>query len=370
MTPPFYALAVWPADIAVSTGLATDADARVLGNDGKPIPGLYACGNDMASVMAGSYPGPGTTLGPAIVFAYRAAMHAKSRYSVLASASIRSISSFEGKISWGVSRAKLHSLPAVVEALAAPPLSAFPKKAPKSLSRRSIRSVVRRPQSQRAGAARIPAATPISSNAIFASMRRSKPPSPKPSERFGGLHVLHNNAGGSSPEDGPVTDVSEDEFWRVIKLDLYGTFLCSKLGIPHMIKSGGGSIINMSSIVALRALPGRDCYTAAKGAVAALTRSMAVEYAPDKIRVNAIAPGVVLTERVKKLLEGRRTSRSWPRPICTGSACRSTWPTWLSTWLPTRRRSPLVRSCRSTVARRSDDRPRLPILGSVCRGIS
>jgi succinate dehydrogenase/fumarate reductase flavoprotein subunit len=66
-TSPFYALAVWPADIAVSTGLATDADA----------PGLYACGNDMASVMGGSYPGPGTTLGPAIVFAYRAAMHAK-----------------------------------------------------------------------------------------------------------------------------------------------------------------------------------------------------------------------------------------------------------------------------------------------------
>jgi succinate dehydrogenase/fumarate reductase flavoprotein subunit len=75
--PPFYALAVWPADIAVSTGLATDADARVLGNDGKAIPGLYACGNDMASVMGGSYPGPGTTLGPAIVFAYRAVMHAK-----------------------------------------------------------------------------------------------------------------------------------------------------------------------------------------------------------------------------------------------------------------------------------------------------
>src|SRR6478752_1106319 len=77
-TAPFYALAVWPADIAVSTGLATDADARVLDIDGKPIRGLYACGNDMASVMAGSYPGPGTTLGPAIVFAYRAAMHAKS----------------------------------------------------------------------------------------------------------------------------------------------------------------------------------------------------------------------------------------------------------------------------------------------------
>jgi succinate dehydrogenase/fumarate reductase flavoprotein subunit len=76
-TAPFYALAVWPADIAVSTGLSTDRDARVLGTDGKPIPGLYACGNDMASVMVGSYPGPGTTLGPAVVFGYRAAMHAR-----------------------------------------------------------------------------------------------------------------------------------------------------------------------------------------------------------------------------------------------------------------------------------------------------
>jgi len=75
---PFYAVAVWPADIAVSTGLSTDADARVLGSDGAPIRGLYACGNDMASVMGGSYPGPGTTLGPALVFAWRAAMHARS----------------------------------------------------------------------------------------------------------------------------------------------------------------------------------------------------------------------------------------------------------------------------------------------------
>lgn len=124
--------------------------------------------------------------------------------------------------------------------------------------------------------------------------------------RYGKLDILHNNAGGSTPQDGPVTDVSEDEFWRAITLDVFGTFLCSKLGIPHMIKSGGGSIINMSSIVAVMALPGRDCYTAAKGAISALTRSMAVEYAAHKIRVNAIAPGVVLTERVKKLLEGSK----------------------------------------------------------------
>ena len=122
--------------------------------------------------------------------------------------------------------------------------------------------------------------------------------------RFGALHILHNNAGGSTAQDGPVTEAPEAEFWRAIKLDLFGTFLCSKHGIPHIIKSGGGSVINMASNVALMALPGRDCYTAAKGGVASMTRSMAVEYAPHKIRVNAIAPSVTLTDRVKILLAG------------------------------------------------------------------
>ena len=83
----------------------------------------------------------------------------------------------------------------------------------------------------------------------------------------------------------------------------FGTFLCSKIGIPEIIKAGGGSVINMSSNVALMALPGRDCYTAAKGAIASMTRSMAAEYAPYKIRVNAIAPSVTLSDRVKRLLE-------------------------------------------------------------------
>ena len=125
-------------------------------------------------------------------------------------------------------------------------------------------------------------------------------------KRFGKLTILHNNAGGSTPQDGSVTDVSIDEFWRVITLDLFGTFLCSKVGIPHIIKTGGGCVINMSSTLALNAVPGRDCYTAAKGAIASMTRSMAVEYAADKIRVNAIAPSVTLSDRVKKLLEGSK----------------------------------------------------------------
>lgn len=122
--------------------------------------------------------------------------------------------------------------------------------------------------------------------------------------RYGPLTILHNNAGGSTANDGPVTEAPEEEFWRAIKLDLYGTFLCSQIGIPEIIKAGGGSVINMSSMVALMALPGRDCYTAAKGGISALTRSMAVEYAPYKIRVNAIAPSVTMTDRVKALVPG------------------------------------------------------------------
>ena len=110
----------------------------------------------------------------------------------------------------------------------------------------------------------------------------SRPPSPKPIARYGRLDILHNNAGGSTWQDGPVTEAPEEEFWRAIKLDLFGTFLCSKIAIPHIIKAGGGSVINMASNVALMALPGRDCYTAAKGGVASMTRSMAVEYAPTR----------------------------------------------------------------------------------------
>jgi NAD(P)-dependent dehydrogenase (short-subunit alcohol dehydrogenase family) len=121
---------------------------------------------------------------------------------------------------------------------------------------------------------------------------------------YGALHVLHNNAGGSTNVDNTVVEAPIDEFWRVIKLDLFGTFLGCRFGIPAIIKSGGGSVINMSSNVALMGIPGRDCYTAAKGAVAAMTRSMAVEFAPHKIRVNAIAPSATMTDRVRALVAG------------------------------------------------------------------
>jgi len=121
---------------------------------------------------------------------------------------------------------------------------------------------------------------------------------------YGALHVLHNNAGGSTNVDNTVVEAPIEEFWRVIKLDLFGTFLGCRFGIPALIKSGGGSVINMSSNVALMGVPGRDCYTAAKGGVAAITRSMAVEFAPQKVRVNAIAPSATMTDRVRTLVAG------------------------------------------------------------------
>ena len=76
---PFYALTVWPYDLACSAGLAGDSEGRVLDAHGQPIDGLYACGNDLASIFRGTYPGPGTTLGPALVMGWRVAKHAGQR---------------------------------------------------------------------------------------------------------------------------------------------------------------------------------------------------------------------------------------------------------------------------------------------------
>jgi NAD(P)-dependent dehydrogenase (short-subunit alcohol dehydrogenase family) len=123
-------------------------------------------------------------------------------------------------------------------------------------------------------------------------------------DKFGRLDVLHNNAGGSTARDDTAVDAPLDEFWRAIKLDLFGTFLGCRFGIPELIKAGGGAVINMSSNVALMGVAGRDCYTAAKGGIAAITRSLAVAYAPQKVRVNAIAPSATMTERVRRLVAG------------------------------------------------------------------
>jgi NAD(P)-dependent dehydrogenase (short-subunit alcohol dehydrogenase family) len=137
---------------------------------------------------------------------------------------------------------------------------------------------------------------------------------------FGKIDILYNNAGGSRPQDNTVVKVDLDAFWQAIKVDLFGTFLGCRFAIPHMQKNGGGAIVNMVSNVALMGVPGVDCYTAAKGGVAALTRSLAVTYAADRIRVNAIAPSTTLTPRILTRLKSSQTTRDLDAKNLLGSA--------------------------------------------------
>ena len=119
---------------------------------------------------------------------------------------------------------------------------------------------------------------------------------------YGGLDVLYNNAGGATAKDGAVTEIELDEFWRTIRVDLFGTVLGCRFAIPHLVQAGGGSIINTTSIRAMIGTEGADAYTSAKGGVVTLTRALALQWAQAGIRVNAIAPGVILTDRVRTML--------------------------------------------------------------------
>lgn len=123
---------------------------------------------------------------------------------------------------------------------------------------------------------------------------------------FGRLDVLYNCAGGSAYPDDTVVDMPLDAWWRNQKIDLYGTFVGCRFGIPHLQAAGGGSIVNMTSVMAivgeLDAFPARHAYSAAKGGVLSLTRCVAATYARDKIRANSIAPCFIETERNKNVL--------------------------------------------------------------------
>ena len=114
--------------------------------------------------------------------------------------------------------------------------------------------------------------------------------------RYGGLHVLYNNAGIMMEEDRSVVDTEEWVWDRTLAVNLKGIYLCCRHGIPEMIRSGGGSVINIASFVALLgcSVP-QDAYTASKGAVIALTKSLAVQFAPRGVRSNAICPGPIET---------------------------------------------------------------------------
>jgi NAD(P)-dependent dehydrogenase (short-subunit alcohol dehydrogenase family) len=122
-------------------------------------------------------------------------------------------------------------------------------------------------------------------------------------EAFGRIDVLYNNAGASRNEDGPVASTPLAELRFALDVNVVTTWLCSHYAIPEIAKNGGGSIINVASVGALIGLKNRSGYCAAKGAVASLTRAMAVDCAAQKIRVNAIAPTFTLTERVTALMK-------------------------------------------------------------------
>ena len=119
---------------------------------------------------------------------------------------------------------------------------------------------------------------------------------------FGRLNVLYNNAGIMPGDDTSVEETSEETWDRVLNVNLKGVALCCKYGIPELLKAGGGSIINIASFVAIVGctVP-QDAYTASKGAVLSLTRSLAVQYGPRRIRANALCPGPIETPLLRTL---------------------------------------------------------------------
>ncbi|MSQ62154.1 MAG: SDR family oxidoreductase [Dehalococcoidia bacterium] len=127
-------------------------------------------------------------------------------------------------------------------------------------------------------------------------------------ERFGRLDILVNNAGVESKQ-APTADYAEDEFDRVIAINLRGVFLGMQYGIPALLASGGGSIINMASIAALVGFPTAVAYTASKGSVIQMTKTAALEYAIQNVRMNAICPGVIWTPMVERFTGGSAAAR-------------------------------------------------------------
>ena len=146
-------------------------------------------------------------------------------------------------------------------------------------------------------------------------------------ERFGGLHVLYNNAGIFPADDGGTLETPEATWDRVMEINLKGVWLGCKAGIPAMLASGGGSIINVASFVALvGAATAQIAYTSSKGGVLAMTREIAVEYGRSGIRANSLCPGPIETPLLAELMSDpdRRAATARAHPDGTpGSGFRA-----------------------------------------------
>ena len=128
---------------------------------------------------------------------------------------------------------------------------------------------------------------------------------------LGGLDVLVNNAGIAGPT-GKVEDIAPEDWDRCIAIDLTGMFNCTRKAMPLLKAAGGGSIVNLSSAAGRHGFPQRTPYAAAKWGVVGFTKSIAVEAGPDKVRCNAILPGMVEGERIERVIAAKAKALGVP----------------------------------------------------------